>query len=90
VFLLWYLKCAHLVPAKAPLTEEAIFNQNQAATEKRRAAHKAQYKKRQIAKCDRNDDRNKRWKAGETSISSDEELSPETSWSGDVVSAAID
>jgi hypothetical protein len=26
--LLWQLKCAHLVPAKAPLPEEAIFNQN--------------------------------------------------------------
>jgi hypothetical protein len=37
-FLLLQLKCAHLVPAKAPLPEEAIFNQNQATTEKRRAA----------------------------------------------------
>jgi hypothetical protein len=27
-FLLRQLKCAHLVPAKAPLPEEAIFNQN--------------------------------------------------------------
>jgi hypothetical protein len=27
-FLSWKLKCAHLVPAKAPLPEEAIFNQN--------------------------------------------------------------
>jgi hypothetical protein len=26
--LLWQLKCAHFVPAKAPLLEEAIFNQN--------------------------------------------------------------
>jgi hypothetical protein len=50
VFLLQQLKCAHLVPAKAPLPEEAIFNQNQAVAEKRRAAHKAQHKKRQIAK----------------------------------------
>jgi hypothetical protein len=41
VFLLLQLKCAHLVPAKAPLLEEAIFNQNQAAAEKRRAARKA-------------------------------------------------
>jgi hypothetical protein len=40
-FLLRQLKCAHLVPAKAPLPEEAIFNQNQAAAEKRRAARKA-------------------------------------------------
>jgi hypothetical protein len=27
VFLSLLLKCAHLVPAKAPLPEEAIFNQ---------------------------------------------------------------
>jgi hypothetical protein len=59
------LKCAHLVPAKAPLPEEAIFNQNQAAAEKRRAACKVQHKKRQIAKRDRNDNHNKRRKAGE-------------------------
>jgi hypothetical protein len=39
------LKCAHLVPAKEPLPEEAIFNQNKAATEKRRAARNAQHKK---------------------------------------------
>jgi hypothetical protein len=32
------LKCAHLVPAKVPLPEEAIFNQKQAVAEKRRAA----------------------------------------------------
>jgi hypothetical protein len=84
------LKCAHLVPAKAPLPEEAVFNQNQAAAEKRRAARKAQHKKCQIAKRDRNDDRNKRWKAGEQGVSSDEDLSPETSWSGDVASASTD
>jgi hypothetical protein len=47
------LKCAHLVPAKAPLPEEAIFNQKQAATKKRRAARKAQHKKCHIAKRDR-------------------------------------
>jgi hypothetical protein len=58
--------------------------------EKRRAACKAQPKKRQIAKHDRNDDHNKRRKAGETSVSSDEDPSPEPSWSGDVASAAID
>jgi hypothetical protein len=58
------LKCAHLVPTKAPLLKEAIFNQKQAAAEKRRAARKAQHKKRQIAKRDRNDNHNKRWKAG--------------------------
>jgi hypothetical protein len=40
-FLLLQLKCAHLVSAKAPLPEEVIFNQNQAAAEKRRAACKA-------------------------------------------------
>jgi hypothetical protein len=71
------LKCAHLVPAKAPLPEEAIFNQNQVATEKRHAARKAQHKKRQIANRDRNDDRNKRRKAGEQGVSSDEDPSPE-------------
>jgi hypothetical protein len=50
----------------------------------------AQHKKRQIAKRDHNDDRNKRQKEGETSVSSDEDPSPEPSWSGDVVSATID
>jgi hypothetical protein len=39
-FLLPQLKCAHLVPAKAPLPEEVIFNQNHAAAERRRAARK--------------------------------------------------
>jgi hypothetical protein len=87
--LLWQLKCAHLVPAKAPVPEEAIFNQNQAAIEKSRAARKAQHKKRQIAKCDRNDNRNKRQKGG-LGISSDEDPSPEPSWSSDVASAAVD
>jgi hypothetical protein len=43
------LKCAHLVPAKVPLLEEAILNQNKAAVEKRHTARKAQHKKRQIA-----------------------------------------
>jgi hypothetical protein len=42
------LKCAHLVPSKAPLPEEVIFNQKQAAAEKRRATRKAQHKKCQI------------------------------------------
>jgi hypothetical protein len=56
----------HFVPSKAPLPEEAIFNQNQAAVEKRRAARKAQHKKRQIAKRDRNNNRTKRRKAGVT------------------------
>jgi hypothetical protein len=37
-FLLLQLKCTHLVPAKAPLLGEVIFNQNQVAAEKRRSA----------------------------------------------------
>jgi hypothetical protein len=89
-FLLWQLKCAHLVLAKAPLPEEAIFNQNQAATEKRCAARKAQHKKRQITKRDRNDDHTKRRKAEELGVSSNEDPSLEPSWSGDVASAAVD
>jgi hypothetical protein len=84
------LKCTHLVPAKAPLPEEAIFNQNKAAVEMRRAARKVQHKKHQISKRDRNDNCIKRWKAGELGIASDEDPSPETSWSGDVASAAVD
>jgi hypothetical protein len=84
------LKCTHLVPAKAPLPEEAIFNQKKAAAEERRAARKAQHKKCQIAKRDRNDNHTKRQKAGELGVSSDEDPSPEPSWSGDVASAAID
>jgi hypothetical protein len=58
------LKCAHLVPTKAPLPEEAIFNQKQAATEERRAVCKAQHKERQIAKRNHNDNRIKRQKVG--------------------------
>jgi hypothetical protein len=72
-----------------PLSEKAI-NKNQAAAEKRRAARKAEHKKCQIAKRDRNDDRNKRRKAGEQGVSSDEDPSPEPSWSSDVASAAVD
>jgi hypothetical protein len=64
VFLSSQLKCAHLVSTKVPLPEVAIFNQKQAATEKRRTAHKVRHKKRQIAKRDRNDNRTKRRKAG--------------------------
>jgi hypothetical protein len=90
VFLSLQLKCAHLVPAKAPLPEEAIFNQKQAAAEKRRTARKAQHKKCQIAKRDHNDNRTKRRKADELGVSSDEDPSPEPSWSGDVASAAVD
>jgi hypothetical protein len=64
--------------------------QNKAATKKRRVAHKAQHKKCQISKRDRNDDRTKRRKAGELGVSSDEDPSPEPSWSGDVASAVVD
>jgi hypothetical protein len=84
------LKCVHLVPAKAPLPEEAIFNQKQAVVEKRRAARKAQHKKCQIAKRDRNDNCNNRRMAGEVGVSSDEDPWPEPSWSGDVASAVVD
>jgi hypothetical protein len=84
------LKCAHLVPAKAPLPKEAIFNQKQDAMQKRRAARKAQHKKCQIAKHGRNDNHNKRRKAGEQGVSSDEDPSLEPSWSGDVASATVD
>jgi hypothetical protein len=90
VFLSLQLKCAHLVPAKAPLPEEAIFNQKKAAVEERRAARKAQHKKRQIIKRDRNDNCTKRRKAGEEGVSSYEDLSAELSWSGDVASVEID
>jgi hypothetical protein len=34
------LKCAHLIPAKVPLPEEAIFNQKKTAVEERRTARK--------------------------------------------------
>jgi hypothetical protein len=57
--------------------------------ERRHAAHKAQHKKCQIAKRGRNDNRIKRRKAAEFGVSSDEDLSPEPSWSGDVASAAV-
>jgi hypothetical protein len=58
------LKCTHLVPAKVPLLEEAIFNQNRAGVERRCAARKAQHKECEIAKRDRNENRIKRLKAG--------------------------
>jgi hypothetical protein len=38
------LRCAYLVPAKAPLPEEAIFNRNKADVERRRAMRKAHHK----------------------------------------------
>jgi type IV secretory pathway VirB9-like protein len=78
-FLSLQLKCAYLVPAKAPLPEEAIFNRNKAATERRHAAHKVQHKEHQIAKRNRNNDPIKRWKAGERCVSSNEDPSPELS-----------
>jgi hypothetical protein len=83
------LKCAHLVLAKAPLPQEAIFNRNKAAAERRRAARKAQHKEREVSKHDRNDNRIKR-KAGERGISSNEDPLPEPVWSGDEPSAAVD
>jgi hypothetical protein len=84
------LKCAYLIPAKAPLPEEAIFNRNKAAAERRRAAHKVQHKEHQIAKRNRNNDPIKRRKAGEHCVSSNEDPSPELSWSGDIPSAVVD
>jgi hypothetical protein len=38
--------CAYLVPAKAPLPEEAIFNRNKATAGKQHAARKVEHKKR--------------------------------------------
>jgi hypothetical protein len=90
VFLSLLLKCTHLIPAKVPLPEEAIFNQKKAAAEERWTARKAQHKKREVTKCDHNDNRTKRQKAGGSGVSSDEDPSPEPSWSGDVASVAID
>jgi hypothetical protein len=81
------LKCTHLIPAKAPLPEEAIFNRNKAVAERQCATCKAQHKERQIAKRDRNDNRIKKRKAGERGVSSDEDPSPEPSWSGDTPNA---
>jgi hypothetical protein len=89
-FLSLQLKCAHLVPAKVPLTEEANFNQKKAAVEERRATRKVQQKKCQIAKRDRNDNRIKRREAGVSGVSSNEDPPHEPSWSGDVTSVAID
>jgi hypothetical protein len=77
------------VPAKAPLPEEAIFNRNKAAVERRRAARKAQHKEQEIAKRDRNDNCIKWRKAGEPSISSNEDPSPEPARSDDEPSVAV-
>jgi hypothetical protein len=88
--LLLRLRCAHLVPVKAPLPQEAIFNWNKAAVERRRAARKAQHKERKITKRDQNDNRIKRWKAGERGVSCNKDPSPEPSWSSDVTNTAVD
>jgi hypothetical protein len=50
--LLLHLRCAHLVPAKAPLPEEAIFNRNKAIEERQRVTRKVQHKEREITKRD--------------------------------------
>jgi hypothetical protein len=84
------LRCAHFVLAKAPLPEEAIFNQNKAVVKRWRATRKAQHKERDIAKRDQNENRINRRKAGKRDGSSNEDPSPEPSWSGDVASAAVD
>jgi hypothetical protein len=88
--LLLQLKCTHLVPAKAPLPEEAIFNRNKATAERRCAACKVQHKEREIAKRDWNDNNIKRRKAGERGVSSNEDPSSKPSWSSDVASAVVD
>jgi hypothetical protein len=88
--LLLQLRCAHLVLAKAPLLEEAIFNRNKVVAERRVLRTRRKHKEREITKCYRNDNRIKRQKAGERNISSNEDPSPEPSWSGDVASAAVD
>jgi hypothetical protein len=51
---------------------------------------KAQHKEREIAKRGRNGNRINRRKAGERGVSSNEDPSPEPSWSGDVASVAVD
>jgi hypothetical protein len=83
------LRCPHLVPAKAPLPE-AIFNRNKLVAERWNATRKAQHKECEIAKRDRNDNRIKRRKEGERDVSSNEDPSSESSWSGDVASATVD
>jgi hypothetical protein len=88
--LLLQLRCAHLVPAKAPLPEKEIFNRKKVATERQRAARKAQHKEHEIAKRDQNDNHIKRQKVGERDVSCNEDPSSESSWSGDVASAAVD
>jgi hypothetical protein len=90
VSLFLQLRCAHLIPAKAPLPEEAIFNRNKADAERWRATRKAQHKEHEIAKRDRNDNRIKRRKVAERDVSSNEDPSPDPSWSGDVASVAVE
>jgi hypothetical protein len=84
------LRCAHLVLTKAPLPEEEIFNRNKAVAERRRATCKAQHMEREIAKRDRNDNRIKRREVGERGVSSNEDPSSESLWSGDVASTSVD
>jgi hypothetical protein len=70
VFLLLQLRCVHLVLAKVPLPEEAIFNRNKAAVERWHAARKAYHKEREIANRDQNNNRIKRRITGERGVSS--------------------
>jgi hypothetical protein len=58
--------------------------------ERRRAAHKARHKEKEIAKRDRNDDRIKRRKTMEANVSSNEDPSPSPPWSGDKLSVDVD
>jgi hypothetical protein len=67
-----------------------IFKRNQAIAERQRAVLKAQHKEKEIAKCDHNNNRIKRRKAGKRNVSSDEDPSPPPVWSGDEPSAAVD
>jgi hypothetical protein len=87
---LFQLKSSHLVPAKAPLPEEAIFKRNQATADRRRAKRKEWHKEKEIAKRDRNDNRIQRRKAGEHHVSSNEDPSLSQPWSGDEPSAEVD
>jgi hypothetical protein len=79
------LKCAYLIPTKAPLPEEVIFNQNKATVLRRHATKNAR-----SPSAIKMQNRIKRRKAGERGVSSDEDPSPEPSWSGDVPSVEVD
>jgi hypothetical protein len=67
---------------KPSLPEEAIFKCNQATAGRRRAERKLRHKEKEIAKHDRNDERIKRRKVGDTNVSSNEDLSPPPAWRG--------